>query len=466
MASVNQKSPPAPGSKTFENTAAMILKPEQALHRAIASCLLWEDQFYENGIAIADRIKDLTLTVAPGFAAGLAVDAREKFKLRHAPLWIARALASGSPVQRATVASLLERIIQRPDELTEFVALYWKDGRQPLSAGVKKGLARAFRKFDAYALGKYNRTDEAIKLRDVLFLSHAKPKDEAQAAVWKQLVDGTLATPDTWEVALSATKGENKHAEWVRLLTEKKLGSLALLRNLRNMRDADVPESLVRTAINEMKVDRVLPFRFLTAAKYAPRLEDVLEKAMFRCLEGAPKLPGRTALIVDTSPSMWQAKVSQKSEMDRFEAAAALAILCRELCETVDVYTFNERAYAVPPRRGFALRDAMAQTQGSASCGGLAVEAANKAGYDRIVVLTDGEWHSYSNGRFDNRFSGNAADVIPDPLPGSKAYLINVASYRNAVGTKRWTMIDGWSEAIFSYVGAVEGQQIEAVEVG
>jgi 60 kDa SS-A/Ro ribonucleoprotein len=45
----------------------------------------------------------------------------------------------------------LERVIQRPDELTEFLAIYWKDGRQPLSAQVKKGLARAFRKFNEYA---------------------------------------------------------------------------------------------------------------------------------------------------------------------------------------------------------------------------------------------------------------------------------------------------------------------------
>ena len=40
-------------------------------------------------------------------------------------------------------------------------------------AAMKRGLARAFLKFDEYALGKYNR-DAAVKLRDVLFLCHAK----------------------------------------------------------------------------------------------------------------------------------------------------------------------------------------------------------------------------------------------------------------------------------------------------
>lgn len=32
-------------------------------------------------------------------------------------------------------------------------------------------------------------TGAAISLKDVMFLVHPKPKDEAQAAVWKQLLD-------------------------------------------------------------------------------------------------------------------------------------------------------------------------------------------------------------------------------------------------------------------------------------
>ena len=73
-----------------------------------------------------------------------------------------------------------------------------------------------------------------MKLRDVLFLCHAKPKDEAQDATWKQLIGGTLPTPDTWEVALSS--GADKKATWERLIAEKKLGALALLRNLRKIK--------------------------------------------------------------------------------------------------------------------------------------------------------------------------------------------------------------------------------------
>jgi hypothetical protein len=31
--------------------------PEMELKRALMNCLLWEDQFYEDGVAIADRIR-------------------------------------------------------------------------------------------------------------------------------------------------------------------------------------------------------------------------------------------------------------------------------------------------------------------------------------------------------------------------------------------------------------------------
>src|SRR6185369_8318585 len=210
--------------QTHEGAPAKHISAEQELRRSVLACLLWENQFYEDGVEIAGRIKELVPKVAPEKVAALAVEARTAIKLRHAPLLLVREMARLAS-HRALVAETLERVIQRADELSEFVALYWSDGRAPLSAQVKKGLAAAFPKFDEYALAKYNR-DSPVKLRDVLFLSHAKPRDEAQAELWKRLVEGELATPDTWEVALSG--GADKSRAWERLLAERKLGALAL----------------------------------------------------------------------------------------------------------------------------------------------------------------------------------------------------------------------------------------------
>ena len=135
----------------------------------------------------------------------------------------------------------------------------------------------------AQRLAKYDR-DGAVRIRDVLFLTHAKPKDAAQEKVWKELVDGKLAAADTWEVSLSG--GADKRETFERLITEKKLGALALLRNLRGMQAAGVPKSVIGKALDAMRTDRVLPYRFIAAAQYAPDLEPELEHAMFRSIEG------------------------------------------------------------------------------------------------------------------------------------------------------------------------------------
>ena len=419
--------------RTHEGAPARNISPELQLRRSGLACLLWESQFYEDGVEIAGRIAELVPKVAADKVAALAIEARERMKLRHAPLLLAREMAR-LKTHRAFVSETLPRIIQRADELAEFVAIYWKDGRVPLSGQVKKGLAAAFPKFDDQ-LAKYDRGGP-IKLRDVLFLCHAKPRDEAQAAVWKKLVSGALATPDTWEVALSS--GADKRDAWERLLGEQKLGALALLRNLRNMREAGVDESLVLAAIRSMSTARVLPFRFLAAARYAPRWEEALEQAMLKCVAETEKLPGKTIVLVDVSGSM-TAPLSRSSEMQRTDAAYGLAVLLREIAEKVAVYSFSDNLVEVPARRGFALRDAIDRSQQHSSTQlGKAIEKLNGEKHDRLIVITDEQSH----------------DRVP--APRGKGYVINVASYKNGVGYGKWTHIDGWSEAVIDYIRALE----------
>lgn len=426
-----------PIARTHEGVIASRVSPLQELRRTVAACLLWEDGFYESGESVADRIKALVAVTPAESVVALAIEARNAFKLRHVPLLLARELVRHG----YNVAALLPQIIQRPDELAEFLAIYWKDREgqaKKIPSSVKRGLSAAFVKFNAYSLAKYNR-DGAIKLRDVLFLIHAKPKDSEQAETWKQLVANTLPVPDTWEVALSA--GNDPLETWTRLLAENKLGALALLRNLRNMQQAKVPEAIIRESLASMATERALPFRFISAAKYAPQLEDALEPAMFRALGDMPKFHGKTALVIDGSGSMFGPSVSSNSDLQRFDAACALAMLAREVCESVAVTVFSSSVRSVPPRRGFALRDALTRiAERQSTDTGAAVAAANRAGYDRIIVLTDEQSHT----------------AIPAPLPGTHAYVVNVANYKNGIGYGAWTHIDGWSEAVLEFVRANE----------
>ena len=423
--------------KTHEGAPAKNITPEQQLSRSLMACMLWEDTFYEDGQSIAERIASLIPQVDPQKVANMAIEAREKMKLRHAPLLVVREMAR-LPKHKALVASTLTRIIQRPDELAEFVAIYWKEGKQPLSKQVKKGLAEAFTKFDAYQLAKYNRKG-LVTLRDVLFLCHAKPKNEEQEKLWKQLINDELPVPDTWEVALSA--GENKKETWERLLSERKLGGLALLRNLRNMYLADVDEKLIFEALDRMNTEKILPFRFIAAARHIPHWESKVERAMMECLEGKEKLIGKTVLLVDVSGSM-DRELSSKSDLTRCDAANGLAILLREICKEVAIYSFSNRLVRIPDRHGFALRDAIRNSQDHMGTHlGKAVKQINEIEqYERIVVLTDEQ----------------SSDPVPNPK--GKGYMINVSSNQNGVGYGPWIHIDGFSEAIIDYIIEYEKQ--------
>ncbi|MCA9979244.1 MAG: TROVE domain-containing protein [Anaerolineales bacterium] len=422
-------------SKTHEGALAAQANPFQELQRTVLTCMLWENSFYEDGQSVAGRIQKLVPQVSSQMVASLAIQAREEMKLRHVPLLIVREMARHDG-HKSHVSDTLERIIQRPDEMAEFLAIYWNDGRQPLSAQVKKGLARAFVKFNEYQLAKYDRSGR-VKLKDVLFLCHAKPKNKDQEAMWGRLISGNLASPETWENQLSA--GKDKRQVWESMLAENKLGALALIRNLRNMEEAGVSENLIFDALENIRAERVLPFRFISAAKHAPQWEPQIESAMLKCLAGREKLAGRTVLLVDVSGSM-NTSISSNSELMRFDAANGLAILARELCEYVEIFSFSSNLVRVPPRRGFALRDAIASSQPHMMTAmGAAISEINKyLEYDRIIVLTDEQ----------------AGDVVPDPT--ATGYIINVAAYKNGVGYGKWTTISGWSEAVFDYITALE----------
>ena len=80
---------------------------------------------------------------------------------------------------------------------------------------------------------------------------------------------------------------------------------------------------------------------------------------------------------------------------------------------------------------------------------------ANQRGYDRIIVLTDGQWHYPSTDAWGGYAAGSPTSVSPAPLT-DKAYLVNVEAYKNAVGSGKWRMIDGWSEGVLEYIRASE----------
>jgi hypothetical protein len=154
-------------------------------------------------------------------------------------------------------------------------------------------------------------------------------------------------------------------------------------------------------------------------------------------MAGKEKLSGRTVMLVDISGSMG-ALLARRSEMLRMDAACGLAVLLREVCEGVEVYSFSHKLVRVSSRHGFALRDAIVASQPHGGTQlGHALSSLREQ-YDRIIVITDEQSH----------------DRVPAPL--GRGYVVNVASARNGVGYGAWTHIDGWSEAVIDYIRSLE----------
>ncbi len=426
-----------PSQINYEGMKVKAIKPHDQLVRLTLAHMLFEDQFYVDGKTSASLIEGLVPKCDPEFVSALAIKARTDFKLRHVPLLLVRELARTGKLKAATVNS----VIQRADEMGALLALYWKDGKTPLSHQLKKGIALAFGKFNEYSLAKNDKNSAAITIRDAMFLCRPTPSTPEQEVLFAKIANKELKTPDTWEVALSG--GADKKETFERLMDENNLGALAFLRNLRNMVAAGVDERMIREFAKDLDVSKVLPFRFLAAARVVPQFEDMLEEMMLKSCASLGKFKGKTRVIVDISGSMFGTKVSAKSDLDRFDAACALAVIMREVCEEVEIWSFSDDSVRVAPRRGFALIEAIRNSQfvGGTDLGSSmhTIHASGKA--DREVVITDEQSHSRP------------------AAPQGIGYLLNVASYKNGINQDAWTTITGFSEAVVQYMFAMENLQ-------
>lgn len=459
MARTNATIIPVP-QVTHEGGKAVRIGTQESLLRTVASTMLFEDTFYESGESIAKRLAVLVGQNTPEEVQRVALLARGDLKLRHAPLWLAvqMAIQHKGALTRQTVRD----VIQRPDELAEAIALYFKamgvdrksaKGKTSLPASLKRGIAEAFPKFDEYRLAKWNRTDRDVKLKDALFLTHPKPKDAEQDALWKRLIEGTLATPDTWEVAYSAaTSNDEKKAIWERLISEKKLGGMATLMNLRNMTEVGVGPAMVKAALANIDArSRLLPFRFVAAAQYAPAFASEISDAMLRAVSEYGRLDGTTVLVVDNSGSMHGVPMSAKSKMDRTAAAGALAILVREVSEYARVFVYGTEVAEVKNVRGLPLIEAIRNGPGGGTNTAAALTFARSKVPDatRIILITDEQAH----------------DGIIANWGEKQGYLVNVAPYGPGLDTSgKWQRINGWSERLVDWISIEETGKLLGTE--
>lgn len=476
-----------------EGAEAFRMSPEMELYTAVVTSAL-EKMFYEGKQDRVRRIAELVGKVDPVFVAKLAVYTRREMNLRSIPLVLLVELAkvhSGDNL----VARAVSQTVLRADEIAELLMCYqWlnpSDGIKTLgklSRGIQNGLKESFNRFDEYQFAKYDRQGQAVRLRDALFLVHPKAKDEAQQALFDKIAAGTLETPYTWETELSALgqqafrspieKEIAFRAKWEELIDSRKLGYMAMLRNLRNILEVGVSAGHIANVCaflsdsEQVRRSRQFPFRFLSAYIETANIHSVhtasvltaLEKAAEAAAENIAGFGSKTSVLLacDTSRSMLN-RLSQHSSVQYYDIGLMLAMLLQSRCESVMTGMFASFWTVIGlPRTGIlantlSLRNRAGEV-GYSTNGHLPLEylVRNKIKMDKVMMFTDGQLWNSGDG---NGTLSESWKEYKSLFPKAKLYLFDLAGYGQApirIVEGDVALISGWSDRVFDILQAVE----------
>ena len=441
-----------------EGHAAYSMHPEAKLITQVLTSFFNEQKFYGDNTNEMKELIQAVIKSDPPFVSNLAVFARREFNMRSVAHVLTGFLANvpeGKPYVKDTVRG----VVLRGDDATEILSFYLSEFGKPIPNSLRRALRDVLFTFDAYTLAKYKGEGHAVKMRDLLRICRPHPETPEQSEMWKQLLDGTLPTPLTWESELSANG--NNTATWEKLIDSGKLPYMATLRNLRNIVEAN-PSNLDKALEklsdpNAVRHSRQLPFRFLSAYKNlfagaGKKVADALEKAVEIACENVPKLPGRTVIAVDVSGSM-SSNVSAKSDVRCCEIGMMLGIIANRICEDAIFYTFDNRIEQKQiPSAGIlysTVHEAMAR-------GGTDMNLPfrkmieDKINCDRVIVISDNEcnggWYGNTVQSIADRYRKESGNNI-------WVHAIDLQGY----GTQQFAgpktnIIAGWSEKVFDFI--------------
>lgn len=477
------------------------LTPALELYTSVVTSTL-SDTFYEK---VDDRLARIQALIAQNdaeFVAKLAVYTREQMYLRSMPLVLVTELAKIHQGDNL-ISRAVGRVVNRADEITELLAYYQLANARNdtkklnrLSKQIQKGLAEAFNKFDEYQFSKYNRDSAAVKLRDALFLVHPKAKSAEQQAIFDKIAKEELAIAQTWETTLSAVgqndfasedeKLEAKSAAWEQLILEGKLGYMALLRNLRNIIEANVSHEAFEKACAMLSNARAvanskqLPFRFLSAYRELKimnngRVGQILSALELAVQHSAANIRGfdantRVVIAADVSGSM-QRFISPKSTVQNFDIGLMLAMLLQNRCGHVVTGMFGDRWKIINMPKNNILANVMEFHRregevGYSTNGHLVVQDLinRRVVVDKIMIFTDCQlWNRDGGGSISYAWKQYKAIA-----PNAKLYLFDLVGYGqtpiNVIADQNVFLMAGWSDKIFDILAAIEDGS-NAVEV-
>src|SRR3954468_2186437 len=310
--------------------------------------MVGEDTFYEAAGDRDERFRDLVHAAVAedaDWVARFVPWLRNVANVRSASVVAAvEYVRAGGPFGRRVVDSALARADEPAEVLAYFTSRYGRAVPQPIKRGVSDAARRLYGERSAL---KYDGLSRAWRMADVVELTHVKPRDETQSAlfrwlldrrhdradstspapvlsmlraraslealsaderralVWAAAVDASAAdrltaAGMTWEALSGWLEGPMDRAAWEAVIPS--MGYMALLRNLRNFDEAGVGDDVAaRVAAklsdpDEVARSRQFPYRFVSAFEAAPSLRwgYALEKALSAAVGRLPSFAGRT----------------------------------------------------------------------------------------------------------------------------------------------------------------------------
>ncbi|UXY19112.1 TROVE domain-containing protein [Streptomyces cynarae] len=492
--------------RTYEGGRGRERDARSELFLLAVSNFVSQQTFYETGTDRDDRFAALVRELAvtdPSWTAGLLGWLRGEGNLRTASLVGAaeyvKARLDACAVDGPSNRQVVDCVLRRPDEPGELLAYWTATYGRAVPKPVKRGVADAVRRlYTGKALLKYDTASKGYRFGDILNLVHAAPdpgkpwqgdlfqyaldrRHNPDAAVppvsipvlgaHRELMalpvaerravvtapggaERLAAAGITWEALAGWLQGPMDKAAWEAVIPS--MGQMALVRNLRNFDEAGVSDEVAAQVAArlgdpaEVKRSRQFPFRYLAAHQHAPSLRwsYPLEQALGHSLANVPALPGRTLVLVDRSGSMFYSRLSDRSELNRADAAAIFGTALALRAADADLVEFGTTSKRLRFRKGESVLKVLGRFGDLGGTDTTSAIRSHYRGQDRVLIVTD-EQYGY-NGH------GDPTGQVPAHIP---VYTWNLAGYRvghGPSGTGNRHTFGGLSDAAFRMVPLLE----------
>lgn len=512
------KTSSVPTGTTHEGHPGYVRDSKSELFLLASTQFMRQNTFYENAQKRDNRLVSLVHRVTqedPVWVLNLARWLRREANLRSVALVVglegAKAVLEHTPGihfmgevpetgGQGIVRLLAKAGILRADEPGEALAYWYSKYGRNIPIPVKNAIAdKAKELYNERALLKYDTDSHAFRFADVIELAHPSPGAPWQSDLFKYAIDrrhnrdngipsilemivqnsmlrsiavsgeglDVLLDPNriraagmNWEDVLSLVGDKlPKQSLWKAMIPS--MGYMALLRNLRNFDQANIPDHLATIIANklsnpqEVAKSRQLPMRFLSAYQNAPSLRWAwpLEQALNLSLGNVPELPGRTLILVDTSGSMNNA-FSSRADLRRWDVASLFGIVLAKRCHDQHLVSFSDRTMLFPLIEGSgSVLPAWKRWQRNGYNIGHGTYTANALRemynrHDRVVVITDEQAHMTRN--------SEVTDSVPAHIP---MHTINVAGYQMGYapsGQDNRHVYGGLDDQVFRLIPIVE----------